>query len=284
MISIITCSIKPDVCKRMLDSVSKTVGAEYETVVFDNREKQYGICKVYNEAAKNAKGDYLCFVHEDIEIKTNGWGKTLIEFVNKTENCGIIGLAGGHYAPRNFISWCPDVKAISMKIYDPLLSGNQELIFKYYNPTNEVFSKAICLDGVFLFAKKELWQENNFDERIFKGFHFYDADFSFAIAQKYQNYVYLGMDVYHFSEGNMDSTYCENMYLFQKKWKNKLPYCLPGYKISFWDELRKANDVFLLNRKNGLPKIETYKRIYKINAILFLILFLAKQCKKYFLK
>ena len=284
MISIITCSIKPDVCKRMLDSVSKTIDAEYETVVFDNREKQYGICKAYNEAAKNAKGDYLCFVHEDIEIRTNGWGKALIEFINETKNCGIVGLAGGHYAPRNFISWYADAKAVSMKIYDPRFSMNQALKYQYCNPANEVFSKVICLDGVFLFVKKELWQENNFDEKIFKGFHFYDADFSFSMAQKYQNYVYFGMDVYHFSGGNREKTYCENMYLFQRKWKGRLPYCLPEYKVSFREELRNASEILFLYRENGFSKTESYKRIFRNNGVLFFILFLAKQCKNFFFK
>ncbi|MDR3002297.1 MAG: glycosyltransferase family protein [Fibromonadaceae bacterium] len=281
MISLITCSIKPDICKKMLISVSKTIGTEYETIVFDNREKKYGICKVYNEAAENANGDYLCFVHEDIEVQTGGWGKNLIEFASKTENCGIIGLAGGYYAPRNFVSWRVD-KTSPMKVYDPAFSNNQELTYKYCNPSNEVFSRVVCIDGVFLFVKKKVWLENKFDEETFKNFHFYDADFSFAIAQKYHNHVYFGMDVYHFSAGNIEKIFCENMYLFQNKWKNRLPYCLPGYKISFRQELRAASSAFSLYRKNGFSRIESLKRIYRINGILFFIVFLVKKVKKIF--
>ena len=150
------------------------------------------------------------------------------------------------------------------------------------NSNNENFSKVACMDEVFLFVKKEIWQEYRFDEKIFKDFHFYDTDFSVAIAQKYQNYVYFEMDVYHLSPGYVEKTYCENMYLFQKKWRNRLPYCLPGYKFSFQGESRMANDMVSLYRKNGFSKIEIFKRIYKVNGILFFMYFLVKRIKNKF--
>jgi len=277
MISLITCSIKPEVCSRMLESVSKTIGTAYETIVFDNREKKYGLCKVYNEAAEKANGDYLCFVHEDIVIKTNGWGDKLIEFVTKTNDCGIIGMAGGHYAPRNFMTWHVN-NTSPINIYDPTLSNNQEPVYSHCNPKNELFTKVVCIDGVFLFVTKAIWRENPFDESTFKGFHFYDADFSLTIAQKHQNYVYFGIDIYHFSSGKMEKTFCDYMYLFQKKWKRKLPYCLPGYKISFREEAGKAKKVFSLYRENGFSKMESYWRVFKINDIFLFLYFFAKNC------
>jgi len=282
MISVITCSIKPDICKRMLDSISQTIGTEYETIVFDNRETKYGICKAYNEAAKKAKGNYLCFVHEDIVIKTVDWGKDLIKFAESNDDCGVIGIAGGKCAKRNFIDYGGSDSLI--KVYDGGSSGNNldpetNLYYHYSNPDNETFSKAISLDGVFLFVKKSIWENNKFDEETFKGFHFYDADFSFSISQKYQNYVYFGMDLYHFSRGNVEKTYCESMFLFQKKWRDKLPSCLPGHKISFMEELRRASQVFVLYRKNNFSRTESFRRIYEINNVLFFCIFLFKRAK-----
>jgi glycosyltransferase involved in cell wall biosynthesis len=260
----------------MLNSVSQTVDTEYEYIIFDNREKKLGLCAAYNEAAKKARGDYLCFVHEDIMIKTNGWGKEIITFVERNNDCGVIGIAGSKYASRNFISWYTPRSMI--KVYDGVNSGDildteTNLFYHYSNPDNEIFSKAVCLDGVFLFVKKDIWENNKFDEKTFKGFHFYDADFSFAISQKYQNYVYFGMDIYHLSRGNVEKTFCENMYLFQKKWKNKLPYCLSGYKVSIRQELGNIHSIISLYRRNGFSNIEIVKRMYKINGFLFFIFF-----------
>jgi glycosyltransferase involved in cell wall biosynthesis len=262
----------------MFDSIRETIDVEYETIAFDNREKKYGICKAYNEAAKGAKGDYLCFVHEDIVIKTNAWGKELVKFAEQNCDCGVIGIGGGKWAGRNFVCWT--VPDYLVKVYDGCGSGKKnnfaenDLIYKYVNHGNEIFSKAVCLDGVFLFVKKKVWENNKFDEKTFKWFHFYDADFTFSISQKYQNYVYLGVDIYHFSAGNVEKTFCEGMYLFQKKWKNKLPYCLSGYNVSFSQELKLARDVFSLYRHNEFSKVESLKRIYKVNGILFFIFFL----------
>ena len=274
MISVIACSVKPEICKKMFDSVSQTIGVEHETIAFDNREKKLGLCAAYNKAANEAKGDYLCFVHEDIVIKTDNWGKELIKFAEHN-NCGVIGIAGGKCANRNFTNWGLS-ECNLIKIYDGANSGNNldsetNLFYHYSNPDNEIFSKAVCLDGVFLFVRKDIWESNKFDEETFKGFHFYDADFSFSVSQKYQNYVYFGMDIYHLSGGNRERTFCENMYLFQKKWKCKLPYCLPGYKISYEQELEKVKTIFFLYRKNCFSIIEILKRIYKINGLLFSI-------------
>ena len=275
MISIITCSIKPEICQKMLNSVSQTIGSEYETIVFDNREEKLGLCAAYNKAAKEAKGNYLCFVHEDIVIKANDWGKELIKFAEHNNDCGAIGIAGGKCANRNFINWSASGSLI--KVYDGVSSDNLDsetnLFYHYVNPDNEIFSKAVCLDGVFLFVKKNIWENNKFDEETFKEFHFYDADFSLSISQKYQNYVYFGMDIYHFSAGNVERTFCKNMYLFQKKWKCKLPYYLPGYNVSFGQELGKVRDVLYLYRKNGFSMMEIFKRIYEINGFLFSIFF-----------
>jgi len=275
MISVITCSIKPEICQRMLNSVAQTIGTEYEPIVFDNREKKLGLCAVYNKAAKAAKGSYLCFVHEDIVIKADNWGNELIKFAEHNNDCGAIGIAGGKCANRNFINWSASGSLI--KVYDGVSSDNLDsetnLFYHYVNPDNEIFSKAVCLDGVFLFVKKNIWENNKFDEETFKEFHFYDADFSLSISQKYQNYVYFGMDIYHFSAGNVEKTFFENMYLFQKKWKYRLPYCLPGYKAPFRQELEKVKMILYLYRENGFSMIEILRRIYKINGFLFSIFF-----------
>lgn len=262
MISVITCSIKPDICQMMLDSVAKTIGVEYEAIVFDNREKKYGICKAYNEAASTAKGDYLCFVHEDIVIETDGWGCKLIEFADKTEDCGVIGLAGSTIAFRRFAGWWTgwsETQHVRIYVGSP---KNVSAAYHYHNPNDEIFAHVVCIDGVFMFVKKDVWQENKFDEITFKGFHFYDADFSFAIAQNYRNYVYFGMVVYHLSGGKAERTFCDNMYMFQKKWKHRLPYCLPGYKIPILQRLKNVKRNFRLYQKNGFGIMDNLKRIF----------------------
>ena len=277
-ISVITCSLRPEICKRMLESIKDTIGVDYETIVSDNREKNLGICKVYNDCAKKAKYPYLCFIHEDVIMPTLNWGTKMIEFAEKTPNCGVIGFAGGTIAKKNFIGWEYGAKC-RCRYYDPgsldiedmkIING---LSFKYNNPENEEFAKVVTLDGVLLFVSKDIWEENPFDEINIEGFHFYDSDFSLNIAQKYQNYVCLIADIYHFSFGNPDRKYWEYARLFQIKWKNILPYCTEDQKATFIDELNGAKDLFIQSGKHGFMLKQYITHLIKINGFLFFFVF-----------
>jgi hypothetical protein len=150
MISIIICSINPGQCEKTVKSINETIGAGYETIVFDNREKNWGICKVYNHCAEKAKHPYLCFAHEDVIIDVKDWGKEFIEFTERTPDCGVIGFAGGLQARRNFSCWWSGEKR--MNVYDGFtgVKGNdlksQYSRRHYSNPFEEKYSQALCID------------------------------------------------------------------------------------------------------------------------------------------
>jgi hypothetical protein len=277
-ISVITCSIDHELCVKMIESVKKTIGIKFEIIVFDNQEKNYGICKVYNNCAQKANFPYLCFIHEDIIMSTQNWGKDMVMFEEKTQNCGVIGFAGGTIAKKNFTEWGFGQNG-RYRYYDPPVGKSKmytirELEFKYNNPENKEFAEVIVLDGLFLFVSKELWKSNPFDEDMIKGFHFYDADFSFSISQKRQNYVCLTADIYHFSKGNNNREYYEAAMIFQKKWKEKLPCVIGQNKIFLTDELNETCHLFYNLIRNGF-KIRNYiKHIIEINGYFFLIIFL----------
>jgi len=127
------------------------------------------------------------------------------------------------------------------------------------------------LDGLFLFVKRSIWKENPFDEEKIKGFHFYDADFSFGVAQKWQNYVCLTVDIYHFSFGNCDRIYYENARIFQKKWKDKLPYSINKQKVSLIYELKSAGLFLYKSYRKGLR--DNVKHFIEINGIFYFFLF-----------
>jgi hypothetical protein len=284
-ISVITCSVKPELCNEMLKSVENTIGTNYETIIFDNREKKMGICQVYNLCAQKANFPYLCFIHEDVIISTPNWGMNMLAFSEKTPNCGTIGFAGGTIAMKNFISWWCGTKG-RYRYYDSDSAGKTNnianLSYKYNNPDNEEFAKAVTLDGLFLFVKRKIWEKNPFDEERIKGFHFYDADFSFGIAQKFQNYVCLTVDIYHFAGGNIDRTYYENARIFQKKWKGKLPCSIAKQKIDMIDEIKSASNLFYNTYKLGIKN--SIRHFIEINGLfyflVFCVLMTAKRVKK----
>ena len=275
-ISIIVCSINPELCNQMLESVKNTIGTDYETIIFDNREKNAGICQIYNSCAQKANFPYLCFIHEDIIMPSPNWGINMIAFSEKAPNCGVIGFAGSTVVKKNFYEWYNGEEKSRYRFYEPSKHADKtnninDLSYKYNNPDNEEFAKVVVVDGLFLFVKQNIWKENPFDKERIKGFHFYDADFSFGIAQKWQNYVCLSSDIYHFSKGKQDRTYFENARIFQKKWKHVLPFSLDKQKIGTIDEINNAAYLFYRTYQGGIKN--SIKHFVEMNGLFHFFIF-----------
>lgn len=291
MISLVICSINPLLLENIKKNISRTIGIEHEFIVHDNRGTNFGICKVYNQCALKAKYPYLCFVHEDVKFDTDNWGKTIINFIKRNENCGVIGIAGGKYVPRNFISWGdnPDYDRWNFWSYS---KHKNEYIHEYYNPENEEFSRVVTLDGVFLVTKKDVWDRTKFDEKIFSGFHLYDADFTVHTAQHYFNYVCHSIKLMHKSSGDGRSKdYYDNLRIFHRKWKRSLPLFTSDITITKKYKIKKdiINIIYLFGLfKTHYGILHTVIHFIRLNTVALCIIMLLnvlvkilKKCRKH---
>lgn len=207
----------------MANNIHDTIGCEYELIVADNSKNQFSIFSAYNWGIQKSNFLYLCFVHEDVEFQTINWGRIVIDYLNKP-NTGFVGVAGGQAVlrvPFGWSSYNPFCSIIHSHIsIDNKVVDEKKLLPKY--PKNTIES-VVTLDGVFLCAKRELFEEIKFDES-FNGFHCYDLDISFqAIIKGYRNYVVYDIDLKHFSKGKFDINYITSLLRFQEKWEDLLP-------------------------------------------------------------
>lgn len=225
MISIIICSIKENFKDDISKNIKETIGnSSFEILIHNNKDANWGLSKVYNHYANNAKGDILCFIHEDIKILTNNWGKIIEEFYQAHPKAGVVGFAGSTMKTKTISGWVSEPDFVRENLIQHLHNGR---IVKYkINPKNEDFTAALILDGLALFVTKQVWLNNPFDEILFTGFHFYDLDFSLQIAQTHNNYVCNSINLEHFSEGNYDSDWGISAKKFHLKWQNILPMAL----------------------------------------------------------
>ena len=83
MISVLVCSLRPDLLQQLRDNISKTIGITYEILAFDNKLEKKGLAEVYNILGERAKFDILCFLHEDVIITTRNWGSILLQLFTK---------------------------------------------------------------------------------------------------------------------------------------------------------------------------------------------------------
>ena len=104
MISIIVCSISPARLAQFRENVLATIGVPCEFVVHDNRATGYSITHVYNLCAEKARGEYLCFAHEDICFRTRNWGPSIESLLQKPTT-GVVGFAGSTAKLASYSGW-----------------------------------------------------------------------------------------------------------------------------------------------------------------------------------
>lgn len=222
MVSIIVCSINTNLFNQFENSLSETIGLEFELVRIDNNANKYSICEAYNLGASVAKFDYLCFAHEDILFKSDNWGKVLTAAFEADPKIGVVGIAGSKYKSLSPGGW-PNGQ-LNLDCFNIIQQDGDERVVQVINP--EIDSQLVevkTLDGVFLFTKKAVWETNRFDAHTFKGFHCYDLDFCLQAGRNYKVMVCYQLQIEHISMGSENREWVTNSILLSKKWNDYLP-------------------------------------------------------------
>lgn len=228
MFSIVICSRKADVPVELKQNIAETVGSEYELVVIDNSTNRYSIFQAYNEGARRAKGEMLCFMHDDVLFRSNNWGNAIINHFHEDERIGVIGFAGTHFLPDTPMYWYS-----SPFVSQHNLNNDQGRVEEHFH--EDWFGKrniidVVAIDGFCFFARKNLFQQIAFDEKTFQGFHLYDMDICMQVIQAgYKVCVCRDVLVEHcWSESRQFSKQGsellgENLERFANKWHSDLP-------------------------------------------------------------
>jgi glycosyltransferase involved in cell wall biosynthesis len=279
MISVIICSADKDLLKQVSENIAATIGVPYEIIAFDNSTAKLGICAVYNKGILQAQYDTLCFMHEDILMKTDNWGQIIISLFNNDHQLGLVGVAGSTYKPLSPSGWRGfDTDSTYLNIIQSSRHTPTQSRLDYLNPTNQSLARVAAVDGVWLCTTKSIAKEFMFDETTFKEFHAYDVDFSLSIGTKYKVAVTFEVLLDHFSGGNYNKTWIQETLKLHFKWQQHLPVNI-DHLVSpkqsahtekktfrdFTDQLVKLNypinNLFTLLWKNN--------RFLKLNVLLF---------------
>lgn len=292
MVSIIVCSVNPDLLATLKANVEKTIGCAYEFLVEDNRGKNNGIGVVYNKLANRARGEYLCFIHEDITVETTGWGDILIE-KSQEESCGVIGFAGSS-AVSGMPYW-QHGEEVFYYFIQRLKNGQLHQDFtNQKRPTQPDFEEVLVLDGMFLFCRKQVWEKQYFDEKMFPDFHLYDMDFTYGLSRQFKNYLCFSIVISHFSLGSLGTSYYNALLDFYVKWKNRIDadFLIKGCKekvkakipflvVEMMDKA-KLSPIFVLNFLDRTNLTNTFSN--RITAYYWVAKGAIKQNLKYLMK
>jgi hypothetical protein len=223
LISIIICSRSAGDLLRVSNNIEDTVEVLYEIVSVDNSSNAYSIFSAYNEGARRAKYDLLCFCHEDIAFHTQGWGKIVGDIFANNSSIGLVGVAGSNYRTLVPSSWGSHSDSNYMNIIQGKQDKDANGDHWMNNPSNETLPNVVCVDGVWFCTRRDIALSLKFDEQYFKGFHCYDIDYSLSVLKKYKVVVTFDVLIEHFSHGSYSRAWVEESLKLHKKWKDKLP-------------------------------------------------------------
>lgn len=227
MISIIICSRRETIDRLLEENIAASIGVPFEIIWLNVTSPEPGIFSAYNAGAAKSRFDHLCFMHDDILFKSEGWGRVVVDLLADRQ-IGVVGIAGAVLktkAPSPW--WVSNVDDCSEYLRLRLIQTRgieRRSAYEELNPEKAAYAKVVVLDGVWLCCRKELWEQIRFDDTRFSGFHFYDMDFSIGAWDKgYTNIVTYQVLLDHRSSGQLDSKWLSLSAAFQQKWKKKLP-------------------------------------------------------------
>lgn len=247
MISIIICSRTPKLPQLLEENIKTTAGGDYELVVIDNSTNRYDIFHAYNEGVRRAKGDILCFAHDDILFRSDDWVPTLQRHFDSDAEVGLIGVGGTHFLSSYPIYWslCPFISE------HHLHNDHGQIITCFnedYFPEGALLSEVVAVDGLCMFIRASLFETIHFDTDTYHGFHAYDMDICMQV-------IAAGKKVMVCRDAVIEHAWSErtdtkkpgfkfldvNMQLFVKKWGAMLPIVrgmqLPEHTVYKLDQI-----------------------------------------------
>ncbi len=218
MISIIICSRLQKISADLSANIKNTIGCDYELIIIDNSENKYSIFEAYNLGMEASKGNFICFIHDDIFIQTNNWGKITEEIFLTNPQAGLLGIAGGEIKTKMPSAWWDGGKN-ALRLVQHYKNKPKELWYQGFDNFDTV--EVAAIDGVFMVMRRD--ERIIFDERL-KGFHNYDIFLSLNhhILNK-KVLVTRKILLEHFSEGSLNKSWYKSTSLFHKLYNKYLP-------------------------------------------------------------
>jgi len=222
MISVVCVYNNKEILEEFLLKSLKKQAVEYELFLMDNRKGKFkSAAEALNKGAEKAKGKYIMFVHQDIDLLSKDWLKNAEDMVDLLENVGISGVAGRSkdkgWAITNIKDGIPPSIVSPEEITEPLIVQT--------------------LDECLIIIPRPVFEKYKFDEVTCDDWHLYAIDYSLSIKKEgYEVYV-IPMHAYHRSKGySFSESYYDILEKILKKHRSEYRFILTtvGDWITFY--------------------------------------------------
>jgi len=206
-------------------------------LLYQRNTTNVGLIRALNQGAKLATGDFLCFLHNDTEMRDPRWLERLRTALTSAADIGLAGLYGaqrvrrdGRYAGRTIVH---------------CLDGTERV--------RKSITEVAAVDGVCLFLRRSLLESvGGFDEH-YGFFHGYDRDLSFTVRETGCRCVVVNAPFVHHGGGTRtgrsapltaEQDFGERqaaLARFAEKWRHRLPSDVRSWRERLADRLRQRS-------------------------------------------
>lgn len=175
MISIVAVYNNEQILKENLLKSLQNQSSKYELILIDNTQKAFtSASRALNYGGGSAKGDFILFVHQDVQLIGDGWLEDCKRMLRKVPEKAIFGSAGVTNTGR-------------------LVNTGIDAIF--LNPRH-LLEEVQSLNEQLLIVPKALFQEFKFDE-AFDDWHCYVVDYCLSLKKQGVNSLVLNLPIFH---------------------------------------------------------------------------------------
>jgi len=220
MISIVVVYNNKQSLNEILLPSLKNQTTEFELIPVDNTEKQFkSAAEALNWGGAKAKGKYIMFVHQDVDLCTATWLEDTEAILDTLPDLGVAGVAGmsetgkrNEERARNIIEDTEDHKVWGNPIQKP--------------------ERVQTLDGCLIIVPESVFDILQFDEKTCDDWHLYEVDYCLSCG-RLGFYTYaIPMFIYHKSHnlksivqrvksrGSLPTPYYQTLGKLIKKHKN----------------------------------------------------------------
>ena len=234
MISVVCVYNNEDILNSWLLKSLKNQTVEFELIKIDNTK---GIFKSAPEALNyggcKAKGKYIMFVHQDLNLCSNRWLEDGVNVLDSISDLGIAGVAGMRKTKisRMFnVGTSPIESRVGI-----LYHGDRKepwLCNKNFTEPVEVQT----LDEQMLIIPRNIFENLKFDEKTCNGWHLYGVDYSLCVQKLGLKAYVIPLPVWHHSTGSLNESYyvtLNKMFIKHRKYEYIYATCGLWYTSNF---------------------------------------------------
>jgi hypothetical protein len=205
MISVICVFNDKNILDKFLMRSLKNQTKEYELILLDNTNNKFkSAAMALNYGGKKAKGTYIMFVHQDIDLEYNDWLRDAEKILDSLKNLGIAGIAG-----------CSENKKLiiftNIKDGIPAKVNNCGIKIKVPKIVQTV-------DECLFIIPKSIFKKIQFDENNCPNWHLYAVDYCLTIKRFHKNVFVIPLSLYHVSSAD---SFSNSYFLTLKKISKK---------------------------------------------------------------